>query len=91
MVILRWKKIGIDYDYDELEKYYKQSEYYNFATIWCKLILRIMKEGYDCPYYFINKIREVAQKDNIDVSKNIPNELFRKCYEDFIENKVITI
>jgi predicted phosphodiesterase len=85
------EKIGIDYDYDELEKYYKQSEYYDFATIWCKLILRIMKEGYDFPYYFINKIKEIAQKDNIDVSKNIPNELFKKCYEDFIENKEIKI
>jgi hypothetical protein len=82
------EKIGVDYDYNELERYYKQSEYYNFALIWCNLILRTMKEGYDFPYYLINKIKEIAQKENIDISKNIPNDLFRYCYKEFLEKKL---
>jgi putative phosphoesterase len=88
---IKYQRIDFDFDYEELEKHYKNSEYYKKATIWCEVLLRMMKEKYNYPIYLIDKIKEIAKKENIDISKNIPNELFRKCYEEFIENKEIKI
>lgn len=83
---IKYEKIGIDYSYEEIELHYKNSEYYKVATLWCELLLKVMKDGYDYTYYFIEKIKEIAKDRNIDVSEYIPNDLFNECYEIYIKN-----
>lgn len=86
---IKFIKKEVHYEYAKLEKYYRNSDYYKFATIWCELLLKVMKEGHNYPFYFVTKIREMAKLENIDISKHIPNELFRRCYYEYIEDAKI--
>ena len=80
---IQYEKIEIDYSYEELEKYYKESDYYKVAPIWCEILLGVLKNGNDYAQDFIEYIVEKAKKDNIDISLGIPNEMFKKSFEEY--------
>ncbi len=80
---VKYEKIGIAYDYDELESYYKNSDYYKEATIWCSLLLMTMKSGENHPQYFMDYVCTKAKKENIDISYAIPDELFINSYKEY--------
>ncbi len=81
---IKYEKIGIDYDYIQLEKYYKSTDYYQINTIWCELILLILKTGKEHALHFMSLIREKAKKDNIDISVVTPDILFIEAYQEYI-------
>ena len=83
---IEFKHMNVEYDYEELHSYYTSSDYYTAAKAWCDLLLAVMKDGEDHPSNLINTIIKKAGEKNIDVSKNIPNELFMETYEEYMKN-----
>lgn len=79
------EKIDIEYEYSELEKYYKNSEYYNYANVWCNLLLLVMKTGGDHILNFMNFLKLRAKEKNIDISNFIPDDLFNESYYEYIK------
>ena len=71
--------------YEELEKEYKKSSYYQENFCWSDLILRGIKDGKDYTTPFIKIFREKLET----IDKKSPSEfnlLWHQCYEEFIHN-----
>lgn len=86
-----FETINVDYEYLELDNYYTNSEYYRIAKEWCSLLLMSMKDGQNHPDNFINLIRQNANKNNVDISKNIPNDLFLETFNQYVKNTNVNI
>jgi putative phosphoesterase len=84
--IIDYKRVDIMYDYDKLEGYYRNSDYYKEATIWCSLLLLNMKTKENHVYFFINDVYKKAEEKNIDISEAIPDDLFISIYQEYMEN-----
>ena len=82
---INFETMEVDYDFDELANYYRNSEYYDIATIWCELLLLTMQDGNDHPTHFIAMIIKEALEKNIDISKNIPDALFEEVFRKYME------
>lgn len=85
---IKYEQTGTYYDYNELEKHYKNSEYYKNATIWCELLLLTMKTGRDYMNHFMKYVRNIMKNNGYDEVSNIPDDIFTNSYNDFIEDKL---
>ncbi|NLL01847.1 MAG: hypothetical protein GX265_02365 [Mollicutes bacterium] len=84
---ISYEIIKVYYNYQELYDYYTKSDYYQKNTPWCRLILTTLKDGRDHFEYFINYSKKVAQKNNIDTSKGIPDNLFLQTLDDYLQKQ----
>lgn len=83
---ISYELIDIDYSYEKLKKYYLNSDYYKYAPYWCSLVIQAIKTGKDHQDNFIKMIGQKSQIKNIDISKNIPNDLFVEVFDEY-QNK----
>lgn len=82
---IEYESIEVDYDYEELKNYYKNSDYYKEAPIWCSLLLELLKKGENHTQQFIDYTIKKAKESNIDISIGIPNELFMNSYNEYMD------
>jgi len=83
---ISYDDVIIEYEYKELERYYKDSDYYKNSKIWCELILMTIKDRYNHCGEYMKTIRRNAKNKNIDISYAIPDDLFSTSFEDYISN-----
>ena len=81
---VNYEKVEIDYEYEMLEKHYKNSSYYREGRVWCELILMIMKTGINHPILFQEFAYKKAFEEGIDVSVAFPNEFYNKAFEEYM-------
>lgn len=84
--LIKYEAVNIEYKYNEIEKYYKNSDYYNKCPIWAEIVLNSNKSGINHPDKFIDFIREKAKQENLKISKNIPNDLFVRAFNEYKNN-----
>jgi len=82
---IEYEKMEINYEYKELEDYYKNSDYYNKVTIWCSLLLEVFKSGENHIEKFMNFVQTKAKNSHIDISNNIPDDLFVVAYNEYMK------
>jgi len=81
---VEYEQIKIDYDYRELEEYYKNSDYYKEVKIWCSLLLELIKYGDDHTQYFLDQTFAICDELGIDKSEGIPNEIFEESFKKYM-------
>ncbi len=71
--------------FKELVDYYKKTEYYKKHEIWCNLTLLLTRDAINYPNEFIKYFN--SKIDSIDANdKKAFNDLYKKCYEEYIKN-----
>ena len=81
---IEYEQIKVDYDYNELENYYKNSEYYKEVTIWCSILLELLKSGADHPQFLLDYAFAKCDEKGIDRSEGIPNDLFEEYANEYM-------
>ena len=81
---IKYEKIELQYDYEEIEKYYKQSDYYKYAMYWCNLILENFKDGKNHTEKVVLLAKEKMEKISKEYNVAIPNDIFIESYEKYM-------
>lgn len=84
---IHYESIGIEYDYQELEAHYHNSDYYKIVPQWCELMLMTMRDGINHAALFFEYVMKETQKNNIFLEYVIPNDIFESLFEEYSRNK----
>lgn len=79
-----YEQITIPYDLEEIKNYYLDSNYFFQNREWCNILIYTNENGIDYMCAFIDFIKEKAQKENIDIKKSIPNNLWHTSFLEFM-------
>ena len=79
-----YEQVTIPYDLEEIKNYYLDSNYFLQNREWCNILIYTNKNGIDYICAFIDFIKEKAQKENIDIKKSIPNNLWHTSFLEFM-------
>lgn len=81
---MSYEQIAIPYDFEEIKKYYINSDFFLQNREWCNIIIYTNEMGIDYMCAFIDFIREKSKKENIDIKKSIPNDLWHTSFLEFM-------
>lgn len=75
----------VEYDLKELEQSFFESELFQRCSAWSRLTLQSIKEGKDITTEFIKYAYELAEKNSFNNIKLIPNCIWEKAEEFWLE------
>lgn len=76
--------VKIEYEYEELEKYYRKSDYNKKCRIWIELVLLILRDKKDHALLLLNYVNKLLDNMNIEVTDGIPDEIFREVFNEYL-------
>lgn len=80
---INYESIDINCSYDELLDYYSSSDYSKLVKEWSFIILQCFKDGGNHQTWFSQMIRKEAEKRGIDISLNIPDDLYLEVFDKY--------
>lgn len=80
-----FERVKFDISYDEIEKYYKNSDYYKKVPIWSEVVLRMIKTARPIPDEFIALLLKTAKTEKVDITNGFPNDFFEDCFKKYEE------
>ena len=84
---ITYEQIILEHDYEKLEKYYKESKYYEEVGNWAKLALMNLKDGKNYTLEFVNRVRKLSNIDTKNVKGSVSDELWNSEFKRFIKEK----
>ena len=72
------------YNFKEVVNYYHSNqEYYKKVKDWCSIVLTMIRDGYDHREMAFQYAKKVMQDREIPCDGKIPEEIWRKMYEEY--------
>lgn len=84
---ITYENVILEHDYEKLERYYKNSEYYREVGNWAKLALMNLKDGENYTLEFVNRVRKLSNIDTKNVKGSVSDELWNSEFKKFIKEK----
>ena len=87
---ISYEKIEINYDFDVLVQYYRNSDYGKEVPLWCDLIIDELKTGIDYVSVYFRCVKEKIKEKNLLVKDNseLSDDIFYEAFEEY--KKVIS-
>ncbi len=82
---IAYQQKSILYNLPELKKYYMQSDYFESCFEWANLLFYAHRDAIDYRTKFINEIINQMMIENIQNTKKISQEMWKKTFFEFME------
>ena len=86
---VEYEQIILEVDYKEVEKQYKNSDYYKEVGSWAKLSLMNLKTGYNYTGEFVSRVRKITNAEPGIFTESAPDDIWKREFEKFIKEKDI--
>lgn len=80
-----YQPITFDYDFEEIKKYYQNSDYLRKVDSYAKLLLLNIRDGYDHVKDFIELLNKRATEKGIDITLFTPDNLWDELYFEYMK------
>lgn len=85
-----YQSYHIPYDYEHLDTYFKESDYYRIVGNFAQISLMNLKDNIDYTDEVLKYIAKQAEEKKIDISHGIPNDLWDSSFEEFKKIRGLT-